>query len=334
MADLAAYIRDPYFVTEVGSSGCKVIEAWRRSEDRNEIMQADHNDLIFVDDMEIDEVRQLFAAKYPTVHPSMQNLRLIKNGYVTQYCTQIFVYDEPWYAGNSEAEVAAIAQEMPSKTVRISDPFNNTHLPAYTAQRWDQTKAKYVECPDPLEEFDCYRRLGSCQVDGRTHDYLEVVYSPGVVKRRQTLRKRRASRKKKEKQPAARMLTVEDLNRVTLDINNHCHGAVRPSFTDFYSTNTRRGAIRNLAKILAVFWFAYGRTAHRHVPAFQRLMRLWRDEKHREATLKSWRSIPRSAGRTNDDYEAFFEWLDKEARQPIPKGDMPKPRVRVVQVPF
>jgi hypothetical protein len=88
-----------------------------------------------------------------------------------------------------------------------------------------------------------------------------------------------------------------------------------------------RSTINAMAYYVTLLSVLYGKNTHRHVPAFKKLLRLWRTNdvaKRTRAVLTRDRPY---YGPVYDRADAWCDWMDKEARARPPKtplGDTPK----------
>jgi hypothetical protein len=147
-----------------------VVETWSFSDTESYIMAADHEDLLFVDGMDQQDVLLKFEEMHPPSSPGMCNRTVTYNnrGYGRRLPATVTFLDYEWYDGNSAEEVARLAQESPTKSVIVT-PKWETYCDNWKwsgRKDYDHKNRKYVQSPSPLEEYGCYerkaeRKLGS-----------------------------------------------------------------------------------------------------------------------------------------------------------------------------
>jgi hypothetical protein len=277
-------------------------------------MAADHEDLLFVDDMDDQDVVIKFESMYPPNTPGMCNMRFESSSGGAAYGTRlpyaVTVFNYEYYDGNSPEEAARLAQESPSKCVVVSPKwdnyYNNWKWPG--RQEWDSRKRKYIQHPSALDEFGCYERKIERDFAGSTRMVLEVVYNPKVVARRAKAREKR--NKGVQTLPADGPLLVREFDEVTRGLTGMLPSSSLLKKPDGWN-DRRWGCVHDLKCALHLVWLLYDDTAHRQCAEFQKLLAAWRERA--EATKTAWNRSDAGA------WVQLFSWLDKEAKVKKPR---------------
>jgi len=311
MPEVLAYVRQP---TNGLADG---VEAhWALTTDRQKVMQADHDDLVFADGWDREDAIIAFEAKYPVQQPGLNRMTFGHNSGIHANVPKDFtIFTYEWYSKADHVEICQMATAAPKGTgivyeVNVTDYQSDSRWNG--EQRWDHAKRRYIYGPDPLEEYGCYKRKIVRTLGGIEMTVREVVYNTKVTARRQKRREDRNNDVKKL--PTAGTLLVADLDLVTRDLCD-----LLPSsslLTKPGGWNDRRyGCLHDFRNAFRLVWMIYDRTAHRQSVAFQALLKKWRDGTRAEDTRKNW---------TNCSAEDVFKFLDEEAKKA-------KPRKRVLK---
>lgn len=307
-----AYIRKP----KEGLSD-RELDVWEITTSRQQIMDADHEDLLFADELDREDVLLHFEGIHPPKRPGMTNtLPKLTVNYHNNLPQRVTLLNYEWYDKQDPVEICKMAQEGEPVIYQM---FVQEYDYDY---RWEEPKrwirGRYHKDAGPLEEHGCYKRKRAIMVAGEPVMVREVVYNPKVAERRAKARDR-YNHKVKTKRTKGPLLTSE-LDEVTRGLNAMLPGAdllKKPG-----GWNTRRwGSVYDLKQALRLVWTVFDLTAHRQCKEFQELLAKWRAGDRAADTKRRWSGDVESPDCV---YGKLWRWLTKEAK-------ISKPRKRSFQ---
>lgn len=312
MTEAAAFIRRPAREHVRPASDRRsdderaVITTWEFSKDRETILKADPEDIIFVEpDWDREDVMIHVGNTAPVKEPGFTNITDeahfntgFKSSKYSGGLQRVHIWNYEWYAGGKADEAAQLAQNADCGYI----PVDGNLYCFQTHNQWDAEKKAYAK-KSRLDEFGCYLRWST------KRSQYEVVYNPALIERR---RNRASDPSRKKTVP----IYCWEFNNLGRAVEEALRGKI-PGISISWWTTSRWEVIANLKQILRFFHVVYRDKAIRRLPAFQDFMVLWKQRGEKTKTAY-----------TNKPVDKLFAWFDDEAKARKPAkaymGELPE----------
>lgn len=299
-----------------------VFECWERCEDEKTIMEAAHEDLIFTEEMDVDDVLLHFENMYPVSQIGLTRIKAEPGStWRTDwrrgdgYPKRILAFEYEWYDGDDAEEVSALAKTAKDHVVVYSvdpRPFESTKWP--DEEVYSTARLRYVRCGSALEEYDCYQRTRTTVLAGKERRVREVVYNPKLVKRRIARREQREKGYKDGRGLAeyTGYIKCEEFNKVIRQFNEMLPYSRVYEKPD--SFNQRRwNTAWAFRKAIELMWLVFGPTSHRQSSEFMLLVEQWRTRA--DVSRDAWESDAGDITRMLDEEVAHLDRLKRKPRK-------------------
>lgn len=253
---------------------------WYITEDRRVILDADPNNLIFVETYE-DGFAKL-KERYPTPHEALHKIEALHQNRVN-------VSEHYIYLGNDLEEAANLAKEYGPIYVRRH--YYHAYALALTTCKPDSALRKCV--------YDT------------TNSHLLRFAPEEAEKEYKRISRNNAPRPARPAQ--YQPITINKLNNIIYRLQTTLRGdGIRVDTT----CNSLLTAVHTLIRTIRVFTRLYGNNAHRRVESFKLFCAEWRKttDKQRTKFLELLKKRYRYSDGNVEKFNTFFKWMDKEAK--------------------